>query len=542
MKRKLVECVPNFSEGRRPEVIETITNEIQDLSGVFLFGKEMDADHNRAVITIVGEPQAVEEAMFRMMKKASELIDLTTHTGEHPRIGATDVVPFIPIENMTMEECVQLARELGQRVGDELQIPIYLYEAAATHPERKNLANVRKGQFEGLREEIGVNPERNPDYGPHHIHPTAGATAIGARFFLIAYNVNLHSQDLALAKKIAKKIRESSGGFPCVKALGLELKEKNIVQVSMNMTNYTVTSLATVYTAIQEEAEKAGVSVLESELIGFVSREALTDAAVEFLRLRDFENNQILENHIVQLISEPTPDPSQKGKHPPGPPQGGNEPTPAPSQEGNEPHFAPNKNFLEAFASEAPTPGGGSASALVGALAGALARMVCNLTLGKKKYQDVAAEMNAVQEQARQLQNRLDELIEEDSQAYSRVFSAFKLPKETDEEKAARKTAIQEALKIAVGTPLETMKNGLEVLKLTKILAEKGNPNAITDLGCAVHLANAAIAGAELNVRINLGSITDHEFTKRVEAEIAQIRKAAEELTQQVLTIVESKI
>jgi glutamate formiminotransferase/formiminotetrahydrofolate cyclodeaminase len=515
--RKLVECVPNFSEGRRPEVIEAIVNEIRNLSGVFLLGKEMDADHNRAVITIVGEPEAVKEAMFRMIKKASERIDLTIHTGEHPRIGATDVVPFIPIENMTMEGCVQLARELGQQVGDELQIPVYLYEAAATRPERKNLANVRKGQFEGLRKEIGINPDRVPDYGPAHIHSTAGATAIGARFFLIAYNVNLDSQDVALAKRIAKKVRESSGGFPCVKALGLELKEKNIVQVSMNMTNYTVTSLATVYAAIQKEAKKAGVSVLESELIGFVPREALTDAAIEFLKLRNFDNNQILENRIAQVVDEPTPGPSQEGKH-------------------------PNEDFLEAFASRNPTPGGGSASALAGTLAGALVRMVCNLTVGKKKYQDVAAQLNAVQEQARQLQNRLRELIAEDSQAYNTVLSAFRLPREIDEEKAARKTAIQDALKIAASTPLEVMRNALEVLKLTKTLAEKGNPNAITDLGCAVHLANAAIAGSELNVRINLGSIVDHEFTKRMEAEIVQIRKATKKLSQEVLTIVESKI
>jgi glutamate formiminotransferase/formiminotetrahydrofolate cyclodeaminase len=515
--RKLVECVPNFSEGRRPEVIDAIVNEIRDLSGVFLLGKEMDADHNRAVITIVGEPEAVKEAMFRMIKKASERIDLTTHTGEHPRIGATDVVPFIPIENMTIEECVQLARKLGQRIGDELQLPVYLYEAAATRPERKNLANVRKGQFEGLWKEIGINPDRVPDYGPACIHPTAGATAIGARFFLIAYNVNLNSQDLALAKRIAKKLRESSGGFPCVKALGLELKEKNIIQVSMNMTNYTVTSLATVYAAIQKEIEKAGVSVLESELIGFVPHEALTDAAIEFLKLRNFDNNQILENRIVQVVNEPTPGPSQEGKH-----------------------F--NEDFLEAFASGNPTPGGGSASALAGTLAGALTRMVCNLTVGKKKYQDVAAELNAVQEQARQLQNRLRELIAEDSQAYNTVLSAFRLPRETDEEKATRKTAIQDALKIAASTPLEVMRNALEVLKLTKILAEKGNPNAITDLGCAVHLANAAIAGSELNVRINLGSIVDYEFTKRMEAEIVQIRKAAKKLSQEVLTIVESKI
>ena len=507
--RKLVECVPNFSEGRRSEVIEAIVSEIRELSNVYLLGKEMDADHNRTVITIAGEPEAVKEAMFRMMKKASELIDLTSHIGEHPRIGATDVVPFIPLENMTMEECVLLAKELGQRVGDELQIPVYLYEAAATRPKRKNLANVRKGQFEGLREAIANDPDRVPDYGPHRIHPTAGATAIGARFFLIAYNVNLDSRDLVLAKSLAKKIRESSGGFPSVKALGLELKEKNCVQVSMNITNYTVTSLATVFAAIKEEAEKIGVPVLESELIGFMPREALTYAAREFLQFRDFDNNQILENRIAQITAEVS---------------------------------GTLLDFSETLASGDPTPGGGSASALAGTLAGALARMVCNLTVGKKKYQNVAEELNAVQEQARQLQNRLYELVAKDSQAYNIVLSAFKLPKQKEEEKATRAAAIQDALKIAAGTPLEIMKNALDVLALTEILAEKGNPNAITDLGCAVHLANAAIAGAELNVRINLGSIADHEFTKRIGVEIAQIQRVAKELSQEVLTIVESKI
>lgn len=508
-----MECVPNFSEGRRPEVIEAIVAEVYDLPEVFLLGKEMDGDHNRTVITLVGDPQAVKESVFRMIKQASERIDLTTHAGEHPRMGATDVVPFVPVANITMEECVRLAKELGQRVGDELQIPVYLYEEAATRPERKNLATIRKGQFEGLRDEIGRNPDRIPDYGPHRIHPTAGATVIGARFFLIAYNVNLHSQDLALAKRIARTIRESSGGFPCVKALGLELKEKHCVQVSMNMTNYTVTSLATVYVAIREAATQAGVTVLESELIGFVPREALTDAAREVLQLKDFTSNQILENCIEQIVEE-KPDESSGQL----------------------------AAFLDAVASGTPTPGGGSASALAGALAGALASMVCTLTVGKKKYQDVAAEVGAVREQTQQLQNRLRELIEEDSRAYDAVLSAYRLPKVTGEEKSKRHAAIQKALQAAAGTPLEVMQQALEILKLTKILAQKGNPNAITDLGCAVHLVNAAIAGAALNVRINLSSITDPEWAAGIHTEITRIQQVAQELTQEVMTVVETKI
>ena len=517
--KKIVECVPNFSEGRRPEVIDAIVGEIPESSEVFLLGQEMDADHNRAVITLAGEPQAVKETVFRMIKKASELIDLTSHRGEHPRMGATDVAPFVPIENVTVEECVRLAQELGQRVGEELQIPVFLYEDAATRPERKNLAKVRKGQFEGLREQIGVNPDRMPDYGPNHIHPTAGATAIGARFFLIAYNVNLDSQDAALAKAIGKRIRESSGGFPCVKAMGFELKEKNCVQVSMNITNYTVTSLATVFSSIQQQAAEAGVSVIESELIGFIPREALADTAVEFLKIRDFESSHILENSIAKKIAE-----ALQGK-----------PDLSESTEQL-------SSFLEALASGDPTPGGGSASALAGALAGALASMICNVTVGKKKFQDVAGELGEVQVQARRIQTRLQELIVEDSQDFNAVMAAFKLPKVTEEEKALRSAAIQEAFKGASKTPLEVMRNTLEILKLTETLVEKGNPNAITDLGCAVHLAHAAIAGAELNVRSNLGSINDTDFAARMKIELQRIRQTAKELMESVLEQVDAKL
>ncbi len=517
--KKIVECVPNFSEGRRPEVIDAIVAEAQKSSDVFLLGKEMDADHNRAVITLVGEPEAVKETAFRMIEKASELIDLTAHSGEHPRMGATDVVPFIPIENVTVEECVRLAQELGRRVGDELQIPVFLYEDAATRPERKNLAKVRKGQFEGLREQIGVNPDREPDYGPKHIHPTAGATAVGARFFLIAYNVNLDSQDVSLAKAIGKKIRESSGGFPSVKAMGFELKEKNCVQVSMNMTNYTVTSLTTVFSAIQQQAAETGVSVLESELIGVIPRDALADTAAEFLKITDFDPSQILESSIAQKIAEA--------------------PQAKPELSESAGHLSP---FLEALASGDPTPGGGSASALAGALAGALASMICNVTVGKKKYQDVAAELNSIQKQAQQIQNRLQELIVEDSQAYNAVLAAFKLPKTTEEEKTLRSAAIQQAFKGATETPLEVIKNALEILKLTETLVEKGNPNAISDLACAVHLANAAIAGAELNVKINLGSIKDAEFTAQIETELLRIQQEAKNIAENVLRKVNAKL
>ncbi len=522
--QKIVVCVPNFSEGRRPEIIEAITAEIHDIPDVFLLGKEMDADHNRTVVTIAGEPEAVKEGVFRMIKKAADLIDLRTHTGGHPRMGATDVVPFVPAANITMGECVRLAQELGQRVGNELEIPVFLYEEAATRPERKNLAQVRKGQFEGLRDAIGTNPDRIPDYGPNRIHPTAGATAIGARFFLVAYNVNLDSQDLSLAKRIAARIRESNGGFPCVKALGLALQEKHCVQVSMNMTNYMVTSLATVYTTIQREAEAAGVSVLESEIIGFLPRAALLDTAQEFLQLTNFHADQILENRIAQIPAQ----------------------TDTVSKNTGDTHTdfmqAPLAGFLANLASADPTPGGGSVSALAGALAAALARMMCHLTIGKKKYQSVARELEAIQIHAHQIQEQLGSLISEDSQAYNAVLAAFTLPNATEEEKNHRTETIQKALKAAAHTPLEVMKHALRILGLIEPLAAKGNPNAITDVGCAIHLAHAAIAGAALNVRINLASITDLTFIRDVEAEMTHILRTAQELEQQVLTIVESKI
>ena len=294
----IVECVPNFSEGRNPEVIDRIAAAIADVKTVKVLGRESDKDHNRSVITFIGPPETIADAAFAGVAKAAELIDLTRHTGEHPRMGAADVVPFVPVRGVEMEDCVKLAQGLGRRVGDELRIPVFLYEEAATRPERRNLANVRKGQFEGLRDLIGKDPERKPDFGPEKIHPTAGAVAIGAREFLIAYNVNLASDNLALAKEIAKKIRESSGGLPCVKALGLMLKELNVAQVSMNLTNFRVTPMRKVFDAIKAEAEKAGDKIRDSELIGLVPRAALSPEDVEYLKIESFDPGQIIENRL----------------------------------------------------------------------------------------------------------------------------------------------------------------------------------------------------------------------------------------------------
>ena len=297
---KLVECVPNFSEGRRPEVLDAIVGAMTAVDGVRLLDREMDADHNRAVVTIVGEPEAVLEGVFRGMAKAAELIDLTTHEGEHPRMGATDVVPFVPVKGVTMDDCVELARRLGERVGKELEIPVFLYESACTRPERQNLAKVRKGQFEGLCEEIGKNPEKEPDFGPNRIHATAGATAIGARPFLVAYNINLGTTDLSVAKAIAKAIRHSSGGLRHVKAMGFAIKDRNIVQVSINMVNFKGTPLFRVFEMVRSEAERYGVPVIGSEVVGLVPADALVDCAEFYLRLENFQRDQVLENRLSE--------------------------------------------------------------------------------------------------------------------------------------------------------------------------------------------------------------------------------------------------
>ena len=297
---KLVECVPNFNEGRRPEVLDEIVGAMTAVEGTRLLDKEMDADHNSAVVTIVGDPDAVVEAAFRGISKARDLIDLTKHEGEHPRMGATDVCPFVPVKDVTMDDCVELAKRLGERVGSELEIPVFLYEAAATRPDRQNLAAVRKGQFEALREAIGKDPSKSPDFGPARIHPTAGAMAIGARSFLIAYNINLGTSDVGIAKTIAKAIRHSGGGLRHVKAMGFEIKDRGIVQVSINMVDFKGTPLFRVFEMVKSEAARYGVAVIGSEIVGLVPAEALVDCADYYLRLENFQSGQVLENRLSE--------------------------------------------------------------------------------------------------------------------------------------------------------------------------------------------------------------------------------------------------
>jgi glutamate formiminotransferase len=294
----VVECVPNFSEGRRKAVVDKIVYSIRSVPGIKVLDVEMDHDHNRSVVTFTGTKDSVQEAAFRGARAASELIDLNTHKGEHPRMGALDVLPFVPINGVTMDDCVEIAKRVGARVGKELKIPVYLYEAAASKPERRNLENVRRGEFEGLKEAILKDDSRFPDFGPRMLHPTAGATAIGARMPLIAFNVNLKSEDIEVAKGIAKKIRASSGGLPHVKALGFHLREKGMVQVSMNLTDYTVTPISKVFDEISKEAASRGVEIAEGELIGLIPLDAVCDLAARFLKIPNFTSNQVLERRI----------------------------------------------------------------------------------------------------------------------------------------------------------------------------------------------------------------------------------------------------
>jgi glutamate formiminotransferase / formiminotetrahydrofolate cyclodeaminase len=466
----LVECVPNFSEGRRPEVVDAIRSAIAAVPGVAVLDVSSDASHNRTVVTFVAPVETVVDAAYAGVATAAGLIDLTVHTGEHPRIGATDVCPFVPLAGTTMDDCVALARELGRRVGDGLGIPVFLYERAASRPDRVNLADVRRGEFEAAREQIGTDPGRVPDFGPNAIHPTAGATVVGARPFLVAYNVYLGGvENLAVAKDVAKAVRESSGGLPAVKALGLEVDGQ--AQVSMNLVDTERTPLAVVYDEVRAQAEARGVSPTRSELVGLVPEKVLFDTAVHHVRLDGFTPSLVLE-HEVRAVAAASP-----------------------TLEG----------FVADVASGDPVPGGGSVSALAGQLAAALARMVAGLTIGRPKYADVEDIMRGLADAADALVVRLGALVREDADAYALVSSAYRLPKD----EPGRAVTIQAALLEAARVPLETARACRDVAALAVTCAEHGNRNTVTDAGVAVLLADAGCRGAAYNVRINVVALPD---------------------------------
>jgi glutamate formiminotransferase/formiminotetrahydrofolate cyclodeaminase len=506
---KLIECVPNFSEGRRPEVVGAIKDAIAAVEGVTILDSSSDESHNRSVITFVVPLEHAVHAAFEGMRVAAERIDLRTHTGEHPRIGATDVVPFVPLEDSTMEDCIALAKALGERAGTELGIPVFLYERAATRDTRKNLADVRRGQFEGLRDELGTNPEREPDFGPAAIHPSAGATAIGARPFLVAYNVYLgDAANLPLAKSIAKQVRESSGGFKAVKGLGLEVDGQ--AQVSMNLVDTDQTALHTVFDFIYDKARAENVEVTWSEIIGLVPERVLLDASKDHLKLRDFTPDQVLERQVARAMRAAELE------------------TPAASS-------ATPTGFLAAIASSDPVPGGGSVSAYAGALSAALIRMVTGLTIGKKKYVAVEREMTVVAANADSLVNSLARLVDRDADAYAQVSAAYKLPKDS----ADRDGAITKALLGAAEVPLETARLCAQAAELAATVAARGNTNAVTDSGVAALLASAGCRGAAYNVRINIASLSDRSVGAHLKAEAETLVTMAEKHAEEACGFVE---
>src|SRR5689334_24134472 len=402
----LVECVPNFSEGRDKAKVDAIV-EAMKIPGVTLLDREMDSDHNRCVITLVGERDAITEAAIRGVGKASELIDLTKHQGAHPRLGASDVVPFIPIEGVTLEDCVAIARQVGAEIWKRYQIPVYLYEAAATRPERQNLENIRRGQFEGIRDEIATNPARRPDFGEPRVHPTAGATVVGARKFLIAYNVFLNTPDVDIAKKIAKAVRFSSGGMRFVKGAGFLVR--GLAQVSMNLTDFEQTPVHRVFEFVKREAARYGVTPVSSEIVGLIPKKALESAAEWFLQVENFDSSLILENRLAAVMG---------GKMAVGGLRAGVEP------------------FVEQLAAPTATPGGGSASAAAGAMAAGLATMVASMSRGKKAYLQYESQLSAAIARLAPLREELKAAVDADAQSYDSVMKAYKAARSAADQKS----------------------------------------------------------------------------------------------------------
>jgi len=502
--KQIVECIPNFSEGRRLDVVEQIVDAARS-AGVSILDISSDSDHNRSVLSFAGDAGSVEEAAFRSIKKAAELIDLDQHSGEHPRIGATDVVPFVPISGITLDECVKIADRLGKRIAADLNIPVYLYEAAAKNPERVNLENIRKGQYEGLKSSIETDPARKPDYGPA-LMGKAGATVVGARSPLVAFNVYLTTDDVTIAKNIAKTIRHSNGGFRYVKAAGFLVEGK--AQVSMNLTDYSKTSIPLVVETIRREAARYGVGIRQSELVGLIPQDALIESAVWYTQLDKFEKSQILESRLAVANEEKPPD-----------------------------DYA----FISKLAAATPAPGGGSAAAYGGAMAAGLVSMVAGLSIGKKKYADVEEQMKTTLAKAEVLMNSLKGLVVEDANSFSKVLDAFKLPKETSDDIRTRTQAIDEATLYAAEIPLKSARYSLEVMELATFVMLNGNLNAISDGASAVNLAYAAVCSAVTNVKINVASLNEKRLGSIILSDAIAVEDQARKLVEAMPVVLQNR-
>ena len=496
MPNTLVECVPNFSEGRDVAKVDAIV-EAMKIPGVYLLDREMDSDHNRCVITLVGEREAIQEAAIRGVGKAAELIDLTKHQGAHPRMGAADVIPFIPIDGVTIEDCVAMAKHVGAEIAKRFQIPVYLYEAAAATPERQNLENIRRGQFEGIRNEIANNPARKPDFGEPRVHPTAGATVVGARKALVAYNVFLNSPDVDIAKKIAKAVRFSTGGLRFVKGAGFLVR--GMAQVSMNLTDFEQTPIHRVFEFVKREAARYGVVPVSSEIVGLIPKLALEQAAEWFLQVENFNSSLILENRLAAVMS---------GKMAVGGLRAGIEP------------------FIEQLAAPTATPGGGSAAAASGAMAAGLAGMVASMSRGKKAYLQYESQLSEALARLGTLREELKVAIDADAESYNVVMKAYKAAKESPD----GAQGIAAALRQATSVPLSVAEMAVKAGRIAESLKLITNPNMSSDLTTAIALARAAFEGASANVEINLGSLKpdsaeDEAFVSQTRSRIAALKE-----------------
>jgi glutamate formiminotransferase/formiminotetrahydrofolate cyclodeaminase len=530
---RLVECVPNFSDGRNQAVIDAITAEISDSDGAYLLDVDPGKDTNRTVVTFVAEYETAVEAAFRAIKKASELIDMSKHSGAHARMGATDVCPFVPVSGVTMQDCVELARQLGERVGRELGIPVYLYEAAATSEDRRNLASVRSGEYEGLPKKL-KDPHWKPDFGPAEFNPRWGATAISARKFLIAYNIDLNTRNAKLAHDIAMTIREAGrnkrdengkfvrdengvpvmqpGALKACKAVGWYIDEYERAQISINLTDFDVTPPHVAFDECVKQAEKLGIRVTGSELVGLIPLEALLQAGRHYLEKTGVSTgiprSQIIETAIQSLgLRDVAPfDPAQKVIE-------------FRVAAGTPLADLTVKSFVDLTSSDAPAPGGGSVAALMASSAAALAAMVANLTVGKKGYKQVQDEMKDIAPKAQALKAQFLKAVDDDTKAFDAVMEAMKLPRTTEDEQQRRDEAIEETTRGAVEVPMGVLRSCRDVLPLIEGVAEKGNTNSLSDAGVAALALRAAAGGALLNVLINLPGLSDRDYIEEISKE-----------------------
>ncbi len=545
----IIECVPNFSEGRDMNIIKQITDEIEAVEGVRLLNVDPGKATNRTVVTFVGHPAAVVEAAFRAIKKAGELIDMSKHKGEHPRMGATDVCPLIPIDNISMDETAFYAQQLAERVGRELQLPVYLYEAAQPNKSRSNLSVIRAGEYEGFFKKI-QSPEWKPDFGPAIFDTKRGGTVIGARDFLVAYNVNLNTTSTRRANAIAFDVREAGrtmvlngekvnqpGSLKCVKAIGWYIEEYGIAQISINLTNITVTPLHIAFDEVCKKAEARGIRVTGSELVGLIPLKAMLDAGRYFLQ-KQKRSTGVSEKELIKIAVKSL---------------GLDELTPFNPEEKIIEYMLEEKagsrliskqlnDFADETASESPAPGGGSIAAYVGALGVSLATMVANLSSHKKGWDERWEEFSDWADKGQQYKEELLRLVDADTNAFNQIMAAMGLPKGTEEEKAFRTKAIGEATKYAIEIPFRVMKLSYESMGIIRAMAEKGNPNSVSDAGVGALCARSAVMGAYMNVRINAAGYDDKNFVDEIVAKGKEIEKKAIALESEILGVVNEKI